>query len=155
MLPIKKIIAPTDFSDRSMTAIATAAELADHFSAEIVLIHVLYPVPPMVPTAPAVAAQTPLNLEAYRESLKIEAEKNFDTLVKPKLPPGIHSRFEVRWGSPAETIIDMTAKESADLIVICTRGATGLSRFLSGSVTERVVRLSDVPVLTVQADDEE
>jgi universal stress protein A len=155
MLPIKKIIAPTDFSDRSITAIATAAELADHFSAEVVLVHVLYPVPPTVPTAPAVAAQTPLNLEAYREALITEAEKNLDTLIKPKLPAGIHYRTETRWGSPAETIIDMAAKESADLIVICTRGATGLSRFVSGSVAEKVVRLSDVPVLTVQANDDE
>ena len=152
--PIKKIIAPTDFSDRSMIAIATAAELADHFSAEIVLVHVLYPVPPTVPTTPAVAAQMPLNLKAYQESLMIEAEKNIETLIKPKIPPGIHSRVEIRWGSPAETIIDMAEKESADVIVICTRGETGLSRFLSGSVTERVVRLSDVPVLTVQAEDD-
>lgn len=155
MLPIKKIVAPTDFSERSLTAIAAAAELADHFSAEIVLVHVLYPVPPAVPTAPAVAAQTPLNLEAYRESMMLEAERNVDTLIKPKLPPDIYCRVEVRWGSPAETIIDMAEKESADIIVICTRGATGLSRFVSGSVAEKVVRLSDVPVLTVQASDDE
>jgi len=155
MLPIKKIIAPTDFSERSITAIAVAAELAEHFAAEIVLVHALYPVPPTVPTAPVAAAQPPLNVEAYRESLIVGAEKNLETLIKPKLPPGIHCRTETRWGSPAETIIDMAAKESADLIVICTRGATGLSRFVSGSVTEKVVRLSDVPVLTVQADDDE
>lgn len=155
MLPIQKIIAPTDFSDRSTTAIAAAAELANHFSAEIVLVHVLYPVPPTVPTAPAVAAQAPVNLEAYRESLMVEAEKNVETLIKPKLPPDVDCRVEIRWGSPAETIIDLAAKESADVIVICTRGATGLSRFVSGSVAEKVVRLSDVPVLTVQASDDE
>jgi nucleotide-binding universal stress UspA family protein len=155
MLPIKKIVAPTDFSERSNTAIATAAELADHFSAEVVLVHVLHPVPPTVPTAPAVAAQMPFNLEAYRESLMIEAEENLDTLIKPKFSPGIHCRVEVRWGSPAETIIEMAEMESADVIVICTRGSTGLSRFVSGSVAEKVVRLSDVPVLTVQAGDDE
>jgi nucleotide-binding universal stress UspA family protein len=155
MLPIKKIVAPTDFSERSFTAIETAAEVAAHFSAEIVLVHVLYPVPPTVPAVPAAAAQMPIDIDAYRETMLLEAEKNIETLIKPRLPTGVRTTTLVRWGSPAETIIDLASKESADLIVICTRGATGLSRFVSGSVTERVVRLSDIPVLTVQARDDE
>ena len=58
-------------------------------------------------------------------------------------------------GRAAETIVDVAAEEGADLIVICTRGETGLSRFVSGSVAEKVIRQSNVPVLSVQATSDE
>ena len=60
----------------------------------------------------------------------------------------------VRRGDPHETIIEYADDVDADVIVMGTHGRTGLDRRVLGSVTERTVRLSDVPVLTVRADDE-
>jgi nucleotide-binding universal stress UspA family protein len=151
MLPFKKILAPTDFSDRSRPAIDAAIELARHFDSELLLVHVLTPV---ATTGPAVAGHSPIDFEAYRETLVNDARQTLGQMVERHVPGEVACRFEVRWGSPAETIVEMAERERSDVIVICTRGATGLSRFVAGSVTEKVVRLSDVPVLTVQSVDD-
>ena len=61
---------------------------------------------------------------------------------------------EVRQGNPYKVILDYAEKHDIDLIVMGTHGRTGLDRYLIGSVTEKVVRMSDVPVLTVRRKDE-
>jgi nucleotide-binding universal stress UspA family protein len=64
----------------------------------------------------------------------------------------VQTRTEVRSGNPHETILDYTDEHDIDLVVMGTHGRTGLDRYLLGSVTEKVVRTSDVPVLTVRGD---
>jgi nucleotide-binding universal stress UspA family protein len=152
MLPIRRILAPTDFSPRSLPALDLAVELAHHFSAELVVTHVLTPMPTGLPSA---ASQMPLNVQVYRDTLLKDTEQALQELVRDRIPGDVETETVVAWGPPPQTIVDMADEKSVDLVVICTRGATGLSRFVSGSVTEKVVRLSDVPVLTVQAEDEE
>jgi nucleotide-binding universal stress UspA family protein len=56
----------------------------------------------------------------------------------------------VKLGSAAEQIANMAVAEKSDLIVIATHGLTGWRRFVFGSVTEKVVRLAQCPVLTIQ-----
>lgn len=152
MLPIRRILTPTDFSERSYPALDAAVELAGHFSAELVLVHVVSPIPVAMPTA---AGQMPLRMDVYRDAVLEDARAKLDELAGSRLPDGLAFRKEIPWGSAAETIAELAGTTGSDLIVICTRGATGLSRFVSGSVTEKVVRLSDVPVLTVQAEDDD
>lgn len=149
MLTFRRILAPTDFSDRSLPAIEMAVELARHFSAELVTAHVMTPV---LTAGPAVAGQSPLNYEVYREALASDSQARLDELTAKIVPAEVSCRSEVRWGSPAENIVELADNNDCDLIVISTRGATGLSRFVAGSVTEKVVRMADVPVLTVQGD---
>jgi nucleotide-binding universal stress UspA family protein len=149
MLPIRRILAPTDFSDRSLPAIQLAVELARHFSAELVTAHVMTPV---MTAGPAVAGQSPMNYDVYREALVGDSRQRLDELTAKIVPAEVSCRSEVRWGSPAETIVELADSNGCDLIVISTRGATGLSRFVAGSVTEKVVRTADMPVLTVQGD---
>ena len=69
---------------------------------------------------------------------------------------GVDHETDVVQGNPAETIVDYADRYEHDLIVMPTRGKEGLSRYLGGSVSEKVVRLSSVPVLTtrMQADEE-
>jgi nucleotide-binding universal stress UspA family protein len=152
MLPIRRILAPTDFSSRSCSALDVAAELAQHFGAELVLVHVISPLPTAMPTA---AGQMPLRMDLYRDAVLEDAQDKLDELAGARIPDGVTTRKEVPWGSAAETIVELADTTGSDLIVICTRGATGLSRFVSGSVTEKVVRLSNIPVLTVQAEDDD
>lgn len=61
---------------------------------------------------------------------------------------------DVRRGNPHREILDYADEHAVDLVVMGTHGRTGLDRYLLGSVTEKVVRLSNVPVLTVRATDE-
>jgi nucleotide-binding universal stress UspA family protein len=64
---------------------------------------------------------------------------------------GVEYDTEVVQGDPAETIVDYADRYGFDLIVVPTSGRTGLSRYLLGSVAERILRLSTVPVLTARA----
>ena len=68
---------------------------------------------------------------------------------------GVEHGTDVVQGSPAPTIVDYAERYDHDLIVLPTRGRTGISRYLLGSVTEKVVRLSDVPVLTARMQSDE
>jgi nucleotide-binding universal stress UspA family protein len=152
MLPIKRILVPTDFSARSQPAIHAAIELAREFSAELKVLHVIGPIPTAMPTSPGEAA---VSVEIYRDSLYEDSRRSLDDLVKEKIPEDVTCSTALEWGTPAESIVEVANTSHADLIVICTRGVTGLSRLVMGSVAERVVRLADVPVLTLQAEDDD
>jgi nucleotide-binding universal stress UspA family protein len=67
---------------------------------------------------------------------------------------GVETVTEVRRGNPYRTILNYAGDEGIDLIVMPTHGRRGIDRYLLGSVTEKVVRTSDVPVLTVRIDEE-
>jgi nucleotide-binding universal stress UspA family protein len=58
-------------------------------------------------------------------------------------------------GTPHRAILDYVDEEDVDLVVMGTHGRTGLDRYLLGSVTEKVVRLSDAPVITVRLSDDD
>jgi universal stress protein A len=152
MLPIRSILAPTDFSERSLPALTAACELAEHFAASLIIVHVLTPLPATFPTDPA---EIPINLSPYRNALLDEARKALTALVEAQVPAGLDVTQEVVWGPEAASIVRLAEEREVDLIILCTRGASGLSRFVSGSVTEKVVRLAETPVLTIQADDDE
>lgn len=65
---------------------------------------------------------------------------------------GVEYATDVVQGSPAETIVDYATRYEYDLVAMATRGRGGLSRYLLGSVTEKVIRLSSVPVLTLSGE---
>ncbi|WP_254273946.1 universal stress protein [Haloarcula marina] len=67
----------------------------------------------------------------------------------------IETVTEVRRGNPYRTILDYAEEADADLIVMPTHGRRGIDRFLLGSVTEKVVRTAEIPVLTVRLGDDE
>ncbi len=66
----------------------------------------------------------------------------------------VSTRTEVRGGVPHEVILDYADTHGIDLVVMGTHGRTGLDRYVLGSVAERVVRMSDVPVMTVRGPEE-
>ena len=146
MLPIQKIICPTDFSDPSFKALEVACELALHFSSELLVIHAVAPLPGLTTghISPSFF-DIPEFLKKMEESSKKLLEEN----VAKRVPKGISVRCMVIEGHPADQIVETAEHENADLIVIATRGQTGLKRLVSGSVAEKVVRLSTRPVLTI------
>ncbi|MEJ2222267.1 MAG: universal stress protein [Desulfobacterales bacterium] len=145
MLPIKKIVCPTDFSDPSYEGLKVAREFAEHFSAELILVNVIFP-GPIVPGVAEPGFHIPAALEAMQET----AEKNLQDLSRKKMPEKIPVRTLVISGKPAYEIVDLADKEKADIIVIATHGESGWQKFLFGSVTEKVIRMASCPVLTVQ-----
>jgi nucleotide-binding universal stress UspA family protein len=151
MLPWKKILWPTDFSEPAYEGLRIATELAIQFSAEILLVHVVAPMPTMAGTSAPTGFHLPIVLEELQES----AQKSLEDIRQEKIPAEIQARTFAVHGKPAHEIVRLAAQEKADIIVIPTHGESGWQRFVFGSVAEKVVRLADCPVLTVRAPEEE
>ncbi len=149
MLPIKKILCPTDFSEPSYKALEAANELAKHFNAEIILIHILSPV--FVYPATALSQGMTKAKEINDINRDEMAYKSLFMTLKEKVPDSIKSRSILGKGNPADEIVKSAGEEKADLIVIGTHGFTGWRHFILGSVAEKVVRLATCPIITVPA----
>ena len=147
MLPLKKIVCPTDFSEPAAEGLKIAKELAIQFSAEILLVHVVTPLPAMHGSA----APTGFHIPTVLEELEGSAKNSLEEIRREKLPAEIQSRMFVIHGQPAHEIVSLAAQEKADIIVIASQGESGWQRFVFGSVAERVVRNADCPVLTIRA----
>ena len=136
-----RILVPTDGSEGAERAIKHALSLAEVHGATV---HGLYAVEPVYSTetgtAEAVAA------------LEDAGERAVASLAEAAEARNVAAVTEVRRGTPHQMILDYAEEEGIDVIVMGTEGRTGLSRYLVGSVAEKVVRLSDVPVLTVRAE---
>jgi universal stress protein A len=145
MLPVKKIVCPTDFSDPSAEAVRLAGELASHFGAELLLLHV---VTPSLAAPPAMEAP-PVTLPITVADLEATAEQSLQEMAARLQAQGLRASFRVQRGSAAEEIVQAAEQEQAELIAIATQGRTGLGHLLFGSVASKVVRLAKCPVLTV------
>ncbi|HVP36691.1 MAG TPA: universal stress protein [Terriglobales bacterium] len=154
MLPFKKILCPTDFSQPSYEALKEANELAEHFSAELLLVHVLAPIPVITAaTTPMSAGAPAINFDVvlYEKELKAWAEKKLGEIIDQKLSKELKIQMFLAYGKAADEIVKIAEKEKADLIVISTHGETGFRHLIFGSVAEKVVRHAHCPVLTVRA----
>jgi universal stress protein A len=154
MLSVHKILCPTDFSEPSYKALKIANDLAKQFSAELILVHVLSP----AQTFPAASIMPPATLAAggaFSEDLAGEIEghamKSLDMTLEEKVSEGINSKIVLLHGSPSEEIVKCAEKSSVNVIVMGTHGFSGWRHLLLGSVTEKVVRISSCPVLTIPA----
>ncbi len=145
MLPIRKILCPTDFSEPSYKGVAVAEELAAHFGAELILVTAVEPV------HFAMEAEYPTKdwAENLQKEMVRQAASSLEKVKKEKISAGIPTRLSVVYGNAAEEITGLAKKEGVDLLVIATHGWTGWRRLVFGSVAERVVRIAGCPVLTV------
>jgi nucleotide-binding universal stress UspA family protein len=147
MLPFKKILCPTDFSEAAFLALKRAEEMARHFAAELIVAHVIPPLPgPHSFPDP----QAPLNFDVplFQQELAIKAEQMLKDLVSHHK---VETRNLVTTGEAAPEILRIAQQEHADLIVIASHGLTGWRRLVFGSVAEKVVRQATCPVLTIMA----
>ena len=145
MLPIRRILFPTDFSEYAEHAWSYALTFAQEFGAEVHLLHVVAP-PPRLTEAYAVNFDPEKMVKALTE----EANASMDRTVEAAKSWGLIFRREVRVGVDFREIIDYVTKQDIDLIVMATHGRTGLAHALLGSVAEKVVRKSPCPVLTIK-----
>jgi nucleotide-binding universal stress UspA family protein len=124
----KRILAAIDAADRSLAALEPAVELAEIFRAEVRLIHVC-------DDALSCSVPVPQLTRAY------ERCKEAGLAVEPLL----------RQGDPAGQILEAAQEVSADLVALATHGRSGPSRWLLGSVAERVLRSTSLPLLLVRS----
>ena len=149
MLPFKKILCPTDFSEPSYQALDAAQELAASFSSSLLVIHVAAMVQPLTFAGSTPAA---FNVDRYQQELVENSKVFLDNLIAEKIPEGVDVKPLVRLGNPAHEIAETAEKEGVDLIVIATHGRTGLERIIYGSVAERVLRFASCPIMVIHAD---
>jgi nucleotide-binding universal stress UspA family protein len=146
MIDLHRILVPTDFSKYSHHALTYAAAFAEKFGAELYLLHVVQDlavfIPDMITVAPPVLPTVKQLTEAVYAA--------FDRLIEEQQLQQLDIHREVREGSPFYEIVRFASEENIDLIVLGTHGHTGLAHVLLGSVTEKVVRKSPCPVLTVR-----
>lgn len=89
------------------------------------------------------------NEQKYYEEMRGIATQNLEDYVQKNTPQEVNTRIMIVDGTASGAIVQTAEEEDVDLIVIATHGWTGWRRFVFGSVTEKVVRLSSIPVLTI------
>lgn len=147
MLPFKKILWPTDFSEPSFEALKAAIELASRFSAELYAVNVVS----SLPVVPGPSGPTSFNVSLYEEELQESAENSIKEIIENKIPEGIKTHSVVIAGLVADEIVQEAEKQKVDLIVTSTHGERGWRHLIFGSVAEKVVRMAPCPVLVVHA----
>jgi len=139
------ILLPYDGSEGAAEVLHHASEIAHWADATI---QVLYVADTTRDSVTVVEGHTVDALAQQGEDVVEEAAKTLDTL-------GVSYDTDVVQGNPAPTIVDYAERFDQDLVVMPTHGRKGLSRYLVGSVSEKVVRLSSVPVLSVRMQPDE
>ena len=140
-LSIKHILAPVDFSDNNKLGLNTAIELAREHKATIHYLHVIEQ--QLHPSFQVIGIESIFAINPDLKKITMDKLKEFC----PK--HGVDARYTILEGSGAPTIADYAEENDIDLVVMATHGYTGLDHLLIGSTTERVVRSSSKPVLTV------
>jgi nucleotide-binding universal stress UspA family protein len=135
-----QILVPTDGSDGTRGAVEHAIDLSTTYDAAL---HTIY----VVETNVGIDSSVPGTLDALEEA----GENAIDEVIRQAEAADVDTiEGAVAQGAPHQAILEYIDEHDIDLVVMGTHGRTGLDRYLLGSVTEKVVRLSDAPVLTVR-----
>ncbi len=146
MIAIKKVLVATDFSAPSLSALNYARAMARSFGASLHVLHVFEPL--WITSADVVGGGVALT--TMMQGLEETARKQLDEAVTEEDRRELGATaVMITSESPAREIAHYANDHKVDLVVIGTHGRSGLSRWLIGSVAEKVVRLAPCPVLTV------
>jgi nucleotide-binding universal stress UspA family protein len=129
MILLKKILLTSDLSEFSLAALDHASSLGLLYAAKLYLLYV--------------------NEHVHRKSEE-EARIALEQFVTRRVSPDVKLSQVIRSGHAADKIREFAVEEGVDLIVMATHGRTGVRHALMGSVAERVVRRSPIPVLTIK-----
>lgn len=141
------ILIPTDGSDNVEPAIQYGLDLARRYDATVHALHVVDS-SPIERKLELVALET--DLETLPDTWYDAGDAATEQVATQASKYGLNVETEVRRGIPAREIASYIADAGIDLVCMGTRGHTGLDRFLLGSVTTKVVRTVDVPILCVK-----
>ena len=137
----RKVLCPIDFSDHSLAALNLALKVTQQNDAKLYLLNV-------APVPAGAAGFQPVPMDAYPFHEE-DRHEELAELARERIPAAVRYETLVISGDPAERVLETARGLAADLIVMGTHGHRGLTRLVLGSVAERVVRESPVPVLSV------
>jgi nucleotide-binding universal stress UspA family protein len=140
---LQNIVIATDGSKNSQKAISHGIEIAKLSGA---IVHALY----VVNTSSTISENWTAGKETIYNIMKDDGQKAVSKVKKIGIDSGVEVKEVILEGYPSSEIIYFAENNNIDLIVMGTLGATGLERFLMGSVAEKVIRNSRVPVLVVK-----
>ena len=144
---VRRIMVPVDYSEHSKRALEYAAALAARFGATVDVVHV-WDRPTYVPEGLTVGPKG--SAKSLGDLIRENAEREMqEFLGQVKAPEGVRIETRLISGDPAGAIVHSCTATNPDLVVVGTHGRTGVQHLLMGSVAEKVVRLSPVPVLSV------
>jgi len=135
---IRRILFATDFSRESLAALPLASNMARRYHARVQVLHVIAPVPVVLPEG-----------ASYLAPDTSRAEQNIAQLLHSDVLQGLDVQWAVRLGLVGETIQDEARALAADVIVVGTHGFGGVRHFMMGSVAEELARSAPCPVITV------
>ncbi len=142
---VKKILMPLDGSGIGLAAIDVVNAIAPAFGAEVVLIQVVEPVR-YLPSIDGMGAYT---LPIDDAEIEAEAHKFLDKRAQLFRDKGVAVSTVVKTGPAAEMLMKYANDNQIDLIAMSTHGLSGLTRWVFGSVTEKIVQYGTLPVLVV------
>ena len=144
----RRVLIPLDGSARAEQALPHALAQARHFQAELILLKAVEPFP-------HARGMSLADLERIRQQTHTWALEYLERLAADIQQQGVSVHKVTIDGRPHTGIAEYAETNQVDLIVMSTRGQSGLSRWLMGSVADRVVRGATVPVLLVRTPKEE
>src|SRR6185369_8918900 len=144
MITINKILCPVDFFPASDAAVNYAAGLAENYEATIHLLHVITPIA-------ASAYEYAIDTTEFIRSMEESSMEEMNRLVAKLKVAGIKAEPELRIGDVYDEIKKTIEIEKPDLIVMGTHGRRGVERWFMGSTTEKLLRHSPVPLVTISA----
>lgn len=145
-MKIRSILVPIDFSAHSARALDDALDLAKQFGATIHVMHA-YHLPALIGMPDEIVIPAD-----FWTGVRDAAARKLEKAVERVRGAGVKCESHLLESAPSQAIVELATKLGADLIVIGTRGLTGLKHVLLGSVAERVLRTAPCPVLAVKAD---
>jgi nucleotide-binding universal stress UspA family protein len=149
----RTILVPHDFSSSANLAAAIARDEARQHKGRLLLLHVCDLPLDLGPDTTLIVGSDPASPITMRHFAMSGAEAHLRDIAERLGRDGVTAEVFVRVGKPAEEILRFATEHSADVIVMGTHGRTGIRHLLAGSVAERVVRTSEVPVLTIRHPD--
>jgi len=141
----KRLLISVDWSEGSRKAAALALRMAEKERCELFAVHVVDEA-----NVADIAQYMDRSPESIREKMLENGDRIIEEIRALAEKEGVHLKGEVRVGIPHREILDSASRHRADLIVIGTVGRKGPRRVLIGSVTERVIEQSSLPVLVIK-----
>ena len=145
MPPIQRILCPVDFSESSVLAYHYAESIAWHYSATVLLQHVIDSPTPYYPYY----AYPDTYVELCR-TIRANAVQQLQEFAKTHNCRGVRIEYSLPDGPVTETILDFAEEKAVNLIVMGAHGSRGIDHLTLGSVTEKVLRKAHCPVLAVR-----
>jgi len=152
----KRLLVPLDGSRFASRALPYAAEVAQRFSAEVILTQVVKPATAIIDAATPIGVSAAASEIAVQVALEADkrnaarARRYLSGKVRALRSRHIQSSYRVLRGDVARSIIEFSEKANIDLVVMTTHGKSGLKRAVMGSIADVVIRESGKPVLVIR-----